>query len=402
MALRVMQIFVPRDGDSPLEDLLQGRDVLGSWRDEDNSRVVLHLLVPAEETEPIMDRFEEHYGSSKGFHVILFPVEAVLPRPEPVSGRNSEEDDAREDDAREDDSGESGEGESGEGEGESGEGDADEGDLWEGEAGEGDSRGDESDASSADSGGGEEAESDRDEEDASNGGHRVSREELYADVCEGLGVTRVFVGMAVLSALVASVGLVRDDVAVIIGAMVIAPLLAPNVAMSLAATLGDYGTLGRAFLTNLAGVSAAFAVAVVVGLVREIDPEISAIANRTQASVGDLVLALAAGCAGTLAFTSGLAGPVIGVMMAVALVPPLVVCGMLLGQGVYAAAWGAFLLTVANIVSINIAGVATFLAQGVRPRGWWEAERAKRSTLGVAIGWAVSLGILVLAIWLSQ
>ncbi len=349
MALRVMQIFVPQEGSGPLEDLLQGRDVLGSWRDEDNSRVVLHLLVPAEETEPIMDRFEEHYGSSKGFHVILFPVEAVLPRPEPAPDRESEE----------------------EGEDE------------------------ETDAS---------AESDQgDEEDEqANNGHRVSREELYAEVCEGLGVTRVFLGMVVLSALVASVGLIRDDVAVIIGAMVIAPLLGPNVSMSLAATLGDYATLVRAFLTNLAGVSAAFAVAVVIGFVREIDPEVPAIATRTQVGFGDLVLALAAGCAGTLAFTSGLAGPVIGVMMAVALVPPLVACGMLLGHGDYVGAWGAFLLTVANVISINIAGVATFLAQGVRPRGWWEAERAKRSTIGVAIGWAVLLAILALAIWFNQ
>ncbi len=78
-----MQIFIPQGSDDTIKKLLEGHEVLGRWRDTDADQVVLHLLVPAEETEPIMDRFEQQYGTTKGFHVILFPVEAVLPRPEP-------------------------------------------------------------------------------------------------------------------------------------------------------------------------------------------------------------------------------------------------------------------------------------------------------------------------------
>ena len=83
MALRVMQIFLPNTSDQNLDELLEGRQILGRWRDTDTNQVVLHLLVPAEETEPIMDRCEQRFASVEGFHVVLFPVEAVLPRPEP-------------------------------------------------------------------------------------------------------------------------------------------------------------------------------------------------------------------------------------------------------------------------------------------------------------------------------
>lgn len=89
-------------------------------------------------------------------------------------------------------------------------------------------------------------------------------------------------------------------------------------------------------------------------------------------------------------------------MVAVALVPPLVASGMLLGEGYVAWAGGAFLLTVANVICINLAGVATFLAQGVRPRSWWEAERAKKATRRAILVWIVLLSILSLILWLNR
>jgi uncharacterized hydrophobic protein (TIGR00341 family) len=333
MALRSMQIFIPEDGGSKVDELLEGHEVLGTWRDATGEdRLVCHLLVPAEEAEPIMDRFEQAFGNAEGFRVVLFPVEATVPRPE--TEEEAEDGDRAEDDAKE--------------------------------------------------------------------SERVSREELYHDITETLGATRVFMAMAVLSAIVAAVGLMRDDVAVIIGAMVIAPLLGPNVAMSLATTLGDLKLLRRALLTNVAGISGALVLSLLVGVAFTIDPNVPAIASRTQFGFGDLVLALAAGSAGTFAFTRGLAGAVIGVMVAVALVPPLVVFGMLAGAGDFQLASGALLLLVANVVCINLAGVATFLAQGVRPRTWWEEKRAKKATR-TAIGiWISLLATLAVIVYVTQ
>lgn len=231
---------------------------------------------------------------------------------------------------------------------------------------------------------------------------RVSREELLHLVEESLGVNRVFVAMALLSSIVAAIGLARDDVAVIIGAMVIAPLLGPNVAMALAVTLGDFPLLRRALVTNIVGFTVGLTVAVSLGLVLEIDQQGAAIRSRMHLSVPDLVLALAAGAAGAFALSRGLSGALIGVMVAVALMPPLVVFGLMVGAGRWTAATGALLLVSANVVCVNLAGVATFMAQGVSPRRWWQGEQAKRASRRAIALWLVLLALLAALLAVNQ
>lgn len=231
---------------------------------------------------------------------------------------------------------------------------------------------------------------------------RISREELYNDVTSVTRFSRVYLVMVVLSTIVAAVGLTRSSVAVVIGAMVIAPLLGPNVALSLATTLGDGELAKKAMNANLLGLLAALVVAVLIGLVVNVDPSVPEIASRTRVGLGDIALGLAAGSAGTLAFTSGLSAALTGVMVAVALLPPLVTLGLLVGSGHGALALGALLLLLANIICVNLAGVATFLLQGIRPLSWWEADRAKRATRMAMSLWACLLAALLAVIVLSR
>ncbi|MCL7455381.1 MAG: hypothetical protein M8467_20285, partial [Anaerolineae bacterium] len=65
-------------------------------------------------------------------------------------------------------------------------------------------------------------------------------------------------------------------------------------------------------------------------------------------------------------------------------------------------AGGALLLFAANVVCINLAGVATFLAQGVRPRTWWEEERARRASRTAIITWCVLLVALLVMVYITQ
>ena len=228
---------------------------------------------------------------------------------------------------------------------------------------------------------------------------RVSRQELYNDVFDSSKLTRTYMIMIVLSAIVAAIGLVKDNVAVIIGAMVIAPLLGPNVALSFATTVGD-GALGRnALLTNIAGILTAFAVSLLLGFFLFIDPGIREISSRTVVSYGDIVLALASGVAAALSITSAVPSVLIGVMVSVALIPPLVVFGLLLGSGYFMLALHALVLVFINMICINLAGVFTFLLQGVRPLNWWEASKAKNATRYAIIIW-VSLLVLLSALLL--
>jgi len=228
---------------------------------------------------------------------------------------------------------------------------------------------------------------------------RISREELYADVTSGSDLNWVYISMVFLATVVAGVGLIRDDVAVIIGAMVIAPLLGPNVSLALAVTLGDLQLAWRSLKANAAGLFLSVAVAFLMGLVLHIGTDSHQLMNRTMVSLGDITIALAAGSAGVLAFTRGVPATIVGVMVAVALLPPLAAFGLLIGAGYLSLAFGAMILTLTNLICINLAGIITFLIQGVRPRTWWEAEKAKKASRTAIAIWFVLLVILAIVIW---
>jgi len=231
---------------------------------------------------------------------------------------------------------------------------------------------------------------------------RISREELYSDIVDSTKLSNIFVLMTILSTIVVAIGLLKNNVAVIIGAMVIAPFLGPNVALALSTNLADEKLGLNALKTLSSGILIVLLLSACMGYFFKTNPTIPEIATRTQADLSDIILALASGCAGVLAFTTGASSAVIGVMVAVALLPPLTVCGLLLGTGEFSEATGAFLLFITNIICINLAGVLTFLVQGVSPRAWWEADKAKKSTRKALALWSIILVVLAVIIFLWQ
>jgi uncharacterized hydrophobic protein (TIGR00341 family) len=224
---------------------------------------------------------------------------------------------------------------------------------------------------------------------------RIACVELVEQLSGSVVANRIFVATLVLSTVVAAIGLIRGNVAVVIGAMVIAPLLGPNMALALATTLGDSKLARNSLRVNGLGMLVALLLAVLIGFVVAPNPAAPEIHSRTTVQLSDVALALAAGSAGALALTTGLSAAVMGVMVAVALLPPLVTTGLLAGSGHWSLAWGSLLLTATNVICINLAGVATFLWQGIRPSHWWETARARRMVRIAAVIW---LGLLVLLI----
>jgi uncharacterized hydrophobic protein (TIGR00341 family) len=234
------------------------------------------------------------------------------------------------------------------------------------------------------------------------GGLRISKEELYSEISDRIKPSRIYLSLVILSSVVAAVGLLRNSIAIVIGAMVIAPLLGPNVGMAFATALGDQEFGRKAFRTSVYGIGIALLLSMLIGFIFNADTAVPSIVSRTTVNLSDIILALAAGCAGVLSITSGVSTALIGVMVAVALLPPLVVLGLLLGVGEFSLALGAFLLLLANLICINLSGVATFYIQGVHPRNWWEAERAKKASKRAIIIWTGLLVALVVVIYLSR
>lgn len=227
---------------------------------------------------------------------------------------------------------------------------------------------------------------------------RVSRMELYQDIYNACGITPMFLAMVALSTVVAAVGLLRDNVSAIIGAMVIAPLLGPNAALALATTLADWRLASRALSSAIVGLLMAFGMAAALGHFWEIDIAIREIAVRTEVTLLDLVIALAAGVAGSLAFTTGVPASLVGVMVAVALLPPTVVFGMLMGSQQWEPAVGAGLILFANVTAVNVTAVATFLMLGLRPRIQSKARGARVLAIGALLLWLTFLAAIAATI----
>jgi uncharacterized hydrophobic protein (TIGR00341 family) len=231
---------------------------------------------------------------------------------------------------------------------------------------------------------------------------RISIEELYQKMT-GLSVlSKKFVIMSALASLVAAIGLLKNDVAIIIGSMVIAPLLGPNMALSMATTLADVKLAKKAIITNLTGFLLVLSIGIVMGVFMTVDPEIPQIASRSNVSHFYIFLALAAGVAGAYAITAGVAEAFVGVMVAVAILPPLVAAGLLFGGMYWSDGIGALLLCFVNIVCINLSGVITFIFEGIQPKRWWEAERAKKYVRTAISLWVVLLLILAAMIFIAQ
>jgi uncharacterized hydrophobic protein (TIGR00341 family) len=222
-----------------------------------------------------------------------------------------------------------------------------------------------------------------------------SREELYQDVESGARITTHFIWLVIFSTIVATIGLLEDNVAVVIGAMVIAPLLGPNIGFAFGAALGDRVLINRSLLTAATGLSLALVLAFIIGLFWPANMQSSELLARTDVGLAGIVLALVSGAAGVLSLTSGLSSTLVGVMVAVAILPPTATVGLMLASGQYRHALGAALLLAVNIVSVNLAAKVVLLIRGVRPRTWLEKQKAQQSIVIYIVFWVMSLLILI-------
>ena len=341
--LRKIEIVLPIDETDKLSEILEDYEVLDKYKISFLEDKALYLItLNVENSGPLLDELEKKLAFAEGFRLNMLEVEATIPA---VEIEDDEEQNDEQDDV---------------------------------------------------------ITSDPAEEEKNNSTKGLSRQELYADLSDSINLNSNYILMCVLSAIVASSGVMLNNVAVIIGAMVIAPLLGPNVGMALASTLGDMDLGKKAIKASLLGAGAALLVALIAGLILNPDTWPHEVLSRTSVGWGDITLALASGSAGTLAFTAGTSGAVIGVMIAVALMPPLVVVGILLGAGEFLMAGGALLLFISNIICINLAGVLTFIYQGIRPLNWWEEKKAETTRKYSLILWMILLTLLIAGIQFIQ
>ncbi|HEY9018309.1 TIGR00341 family protein [Thiomicrospira sp.] len=233
-------------------------------------------------------------------------------------------------------------------------------------------------------------------------GSTTYREQLYQTIEQNARLNVNYLVLVALSTVVAAIGMIEDNVAIIIGGMVIAPLLGPNLALGLATALADLDLMKKSLISGIAGVGLAIGLAMLISLVVPIDISVGELQSRTYVELPAVVLALASGAAAALSVTTGVASVLVGVMVAVALLPPAVVLGLMLVLGHFDLALGAGLLLAVNIVSVNLSSKIVFFLKGIRPRTNVEQQNAKRSLIIYFVIWAATLGVLIAAIYLTQ
>ena len=174
--------------------------------------------------------------------------------------------------------------------------------------------------------------------------------------------------MLLLSVSIATMGLVMNSAAVVIGAMLIAPLMTPIMTFAAALAVGLPRRMAQAGFTVIMAVVASVALSFVLAAIVPNGIIDSEVLGRTSPDVRDLVVAVAAGAAGAYAIArQDLSTSLPGVAVAVALVPPLAAAGVLLEAGRSDLAGGALLLFVTNLLAIVVVGVVVLVATRVVP-----------------------------------
>ncbi|MBZ8180482.1 MAG: DUF389 domain-containing protein [Oscillatoria sp. PMC 1051.18] len=200
-------------------------------------------------------------------------------------------------------------------------------------------------------------------------------------------LTLNYIVLIVSSCLIATFGLILNSTAVIIGAMIIAPLMLPLRGFSFATLEGDLILLRSSFSSIAAGTLIAFISSSLVGLVIGIPEFGTEVLARTQPNLVDLLIAIVAGGISAYAkIRPSLGDALPGTAIAVALMPPICVIGLTFSQGLWQLSFGAFLLYFTNLIGINLACICVYVISGY----------ARKSQLGRSVSWGVSLFLIAL------
>ncbi len=233
------------------------------------------------------------------------------------------------------------------------------------------------------------------DEGSNRGSDTLDRSLTLATVARDARLDRKFLLLIVLSAAIATLGLLQNSTAVVIGAMLVSPLLGPIMGVGFGLATLDPTLIKRSLTTLAAGMAAAIVVAMVLVWLSPIADVTSELRARTQPTLLDLGVAVVGGIAGVYAIMRKLSGVMVGVAIATALVPPLSTVGFGLVTGRMDFALGAALLFLTNTLAIAFA--ATVVARVNR----FGPSLTPQHTAMQVVGIAVTLGILSIPLALS-
>ncbi len=237
---------------------------------------------------------------------------------------------------------------------------------------------------------------------------RISRTELAARVQSFVPALGPYIAMIIASVVIATAGVLIDSAAVVVGSMVIAPLIGPALATSLGTVIQDRSLFLKGAKYQVYGaILAIVTAAIFAGFVRHLHlvppgieiTSISQVRERIQPDFLALAVAIGAGATGALSLSTGVSTALVGVMIAVALVPPIAVIGIGIAWGIPNVVIAATVLVILNYISINLSALLMLWYQGYRPDEWYDLESARESLIKQASTFVII--IIALSIFLG-
>ena len=200
-------------------------------------------------------------------------------------------------------------------------------------------------------------------------------------------LTQNYLVLTLGSCLLSTFGLIINSAAVIIGAMIIAPLMLPLRGFAFATLEGDIELLRRSFISVIFATFLSIFFSAIVGLIISLPEFGGEILSRTEPTLIDLLIAIVAGgISGYAKIRPSVGDAIPGTAIAVALMPPICVFGLALSQGEWQIASGAGLLYLTNLIGINLACIIIYFIGGY----------AKSNELARTLSWGVSLILIIL------
>ncbi len=209
---------------------------------------------------------------------------------------------------------------------------------------------------------------------------------VFETLAIGAAPTKEYYVLTILSCIIATMGLIQGSAAVIIGAMIVAPLMTPILAFSLGVVWGDLFLIRISVASIIKGVFWAIlissAIAFLVPLPK-LSPEIMA---RTTPSLFDVAVAIASGLVGAYGNANKkISNSLVGIAIAVALMPPLCTIGIGIGKMSMEVAGGATLLFLINLICISLSGAVVFWIMKVQPASADQSEVTRRAMSQIVV-----------------
>lgn len=193
--------------------------------------------------------------------------------------------------------------------------------------------------------------------------------DFYKNLTTGARPSIDYYMMVLLSSIIATLGLILNSGAVIIGAMLVAPLMTPIISSSFGIAAGEFAVLKNSLSTLVKGFLMALFVSIFIATIFQGDTLSNEILARTSPTVIDLIVAMASGLAGAYALAnSKVSASLPGVAIAAALMPPICAAGICITMGMPLAAGGAILLFASNLVGISFSSGVLLLFMGLQPK----------------------------------